>query len=376
MHEAIRIRLRSDVPLGAFLSGGIDSSIVVHHIKELGYPLSTYTIGFKQKTFDETKNAASVAKHFNTLHHSKYIETSILDELESCLDSFDEPFADPSALPTWLLCQYATNKITVALSGDGVDELFAGYSRYRARNLSEYLSPLPKWLKIKLLGYFINNLPESTSYYGKSTIKKLKLLHAFIRKIEESPEDPLAQTFTLTERQRLFDYSLVETYRFNYIEKYNLNKVDPITAMMSTDQLTYLPEDILTKIDRMSMRHGLEVRSPFLDHRVIDFICRLPIEYKLRGNIQKFLLRKCYTDKLPRRVLTGQKHGFSVPIGDWFKSILKHPFQSTVFDHSHLMLNRNEILQLWKEHQTGRKDHSFKLWTIYTFCRWEINQPL
>ncbi len=373
--DAIGIRLRSDVPLGAFLSGGLDSTLIAANIRQQGYPLSTYTIGFEDQSFDESSNAKRVAEALKTNHFMQRINISNADVINRCLDAFNEPFADPSAIPTWYLCKYASRYVTVALSGDGVDELFAGYRRYYARQLAMYFGFCPVWFKNHVIGSCIQALPESSTYYSNSVVKKIKLFYALMRRMDESPGDPLAQTFTHTERQQLFQGTEVNIEDFNYLSKFKLGQVDPVSAMMMADQQTYLPEDILTKVDRMSMQHGLEVRSPFLDYRIIDFIGQLPLRFKIKQGKQKYLLRKCYAGSIPDFVLKRQKHGFAVPLADWFRGPLYEPFEQLVLDSgNNNFLNRTEVMRLWREHLSGRIDHGFKLWSIYVFCRWHYNQ--
>lgn len=376
LDDAIAIRLRSDVPLGAFLSGGLDSTIIAASIRRLGFELSTYTIGFAQGSFDESKQACSVSEQLGTKHHLKMIDIPVNEIVEQCLSSFGEPFADPSAIPTWYLCQYASSEVKVALSGDGVDELFAGYRRYRAMQIVQCIKKMPSWLHEGVIGSIVTRLPETDRYFATSVVKKIKLLYEFFRRHKMSPEDPLAQTFNLEERQRLLSSDLpASEVEFDFVSAYGLDQEDPVTQMLIADQQMYLPEDILTKIDRMSMQHGLEVRSPFLDYRIIEFAARLPLKYKLDKGEQKVLLRKCYDDAIPQEVLKRAKHGFAVPLATWFKGPLREKFQNLIFDLKlDNGLNNKEIIRLWHEHQSGRYDHGFKLWTIFVYSLWWKNQ--
>ncbi len=373
--DAVQIRLRSDVPLGAFLSGGLDSSIIAASIKKQGYELATYTIGFKEASYDESAIAKRVSEDLETQHFMQRVNVSSPETVNQCLDSFAEPFADPSALPFWHLCEHTSRQVTVALSGDGVDELFAGYKRYHARQLMKYYKVIPKIIREKIIMRIIGQFSESTDYYANNLVKKINLFNTLARKIDESPGDPLAQTFTLGDRARLFSDTCVQADSFNFVDELGLNEIDSITKMLFTDQYTYLPEDILTKVDRMSMRHGLEVRSPFLDYRIVEFAGKLPIRYKIRGAQQKYLIKKSFKKIVPEYVLSRQKHGFAVPLGDWFRKGLKQSFEQAVFDgRSSDYLNSHEIKRIWKQHADEKFDHGFKLWSIYTFCRWHNNQ--
>ncbi|OGT33675.1 MAG: asparagine synthase (glutamine-hydrolyzing) [Gammaproteobacteria bacterium RBG_16_51_14] len=375
LDDAVRIRLRSDVPLGAFLSGGLDSSIIVATIRRLGYELSTYSIGFEQGSYDESQQAASISAQLDTRHHLKRVDILVDEAVEHCLKAFGEPFADPSAIPTWYLCKYASTEVTVALSGDGADELFAGYRRYAAMQMLQHYLKLPAWLREGLVGKLVDLLSEPDTYFAASPVKKLKLFYALLRRHDLSPADPLAQTFNYTERQRLLADIIQPPHQFDFISTYDLHGQDRVTQMLMADQHTYLPEDILTKVDRMSMRHGLEVRSPFLDYRVIEFSDKLPLHYKLGNGTQKYPLRKCYADAVPKEVLTRTKHGFSVPLANWFRNSLRDAFQNLVFDMDmNTGLNRTEVMKLWQAHQTGRSDHGFKLWSIFVYSYWWKNR--
>lgn len=352
--ESVKIRLRSDVPLGAFLSGGLDSTIITACIRSLGYELSTYTIGFKQGSFDESRQAASVSTHLGTKHHLKMLDNPLDEVIEQCLSSFGEPFADPSAIPTWYLCHYVGGKVKVALSGDGVDELFAGYRRYKAMEIAQLYLKIPSWLREGVIGRVVDWLPEPDEYFTASSVKKIKLFYALLRRYKLSPGNPLAQIFNLEERQRLLSGYAQDEYQFDFLLKYDLRLEDPVTQMLMVDQQIYLPEDILAKVDRMSMRHGLEVRSPFLDYRIIEFAAKLPLQYKLAQGIQKVLPRKCFADLVPKAVLSQVKHGFAVPLATWFKGALRESFQSLMFDWElDNGLNRKEVMRLWEEHQGG-----------------------
>lgn len=376
LNDAITIRLRSDVPLGAFLSGGLDSTIIAASIRRLGFELSTYTIGFVQGSFDESRKASIVSEQLGTKHHLKMLDIPVGEIVERCLSSFSEPFADPSAIPTWYLCQYASSEVKVALSGDGVDELFAGYRRYMAMQIVQRISKkIPSWLQEVLISPLVACLPDSDKYYAASVVKKAKLFYDLLRRHNISPGDPLAQTFNYEERQRLMSHNLQSEGKFDFVSEYGLQNEDTVTQMLMADQQIYLPEDILTKVDRMSMQHGLEVRSPFLDYRIVEFAARLPLKYKLNNGKQKALIRRCFADAVPKEVLSRAKHGFSVPLATWFKGALRQEFECLVFERDFdIGLNRKEIMNLWQQHQSGRQDNGFKLWSIFVYYLWWKNQ--
>jgi asparagine synthase (glutamine-hydrolysing) len=241
--------------------------------------------------------------------------------------------------------------------------------------IGQLFSKIPFWFYEGVIGRVVDWLPESSAYFAESSIKKLKLFYALLRRYRLSPADPLAQTFNREERSRLLADRFETDQHFDFISKYELQREDPVTQMMLADQLIYLPEDILVKVDRMSMRHGLEVRSPFLDYRIVEFAAKLPLHYKLRGRKQKVLPRVCFADLLPDEVLARPKHGFAVPLASWFQDALRESFQTVVFENCRdAGLHCKEIIRLWREHQNGNRDHGFKLWTIFVYLLWWKNQ--
>ncbi len=372
VRDSVNMRLHADVPLGMFLSGGLDSSLVAYTVRELGHDPQAFTIGFSDSSYDESRNARAVARALALRQQTEVVDLGDVQQLNEILDAFGEPYADPSAIPTWTLCRFARQEVTVALSGDGVDELFGGYRRYYARSLLQRLPMHPRYLKNRLVERLVGLFPESSAYYGNSLTKKLRLFYGLISRLVESPGDPLAQTFSLGERQRLLGDDRVSPSGFELLGKLDIEGLDAVSQMMFADQMTYLPEDILVKVDRMSMQHGLEVRNPFLDHRLAEFAARLPLELKIRGKVQKYLVRHCYRENLPPESVQRAKHGFSVPLGRWFREGLKTPFENQVLDGKAVedMLDRKEVLGMWEQHQRGQADFGFKLWSIYVFCRW------
>lgn len=375
INDAVKIRLRSDVPLGVFLSGGLDSSIILQSMHESGADIESYTIGFKEKSFDESELSRQFADKLRVSHHEKIIDFDPSATVLKVTDRLDEPFADPSSIPTWLLCEFASQSVTVALSGDGADELFGGYQRYRAMGYLQYYQRLPVRMRRWLIEPMVAGLRESSAYYGSNTPKKLKLFLRLARRMELSPNDFLPQVFDMEERRQFLDSDLITIRARNHVKKYGLEGIHPIGQMMLTDIHVYLSEDILTKVDRMSMAHSLEVRSPFLDYRIVEFACALGTNWKLHKGTSKYLLRQAYQVSLPDDVLRRQKHGFDVPMGAWFRDELKDLFQDMVVDApcpSYLM--RSEILKMWDAHQKQRGDYGVKLWTILVYFLWLAKQ--
>lgn len=369
--DATRIRLRADVPLGAFLSGGVDSAIVVSSIKRQSTDLHTYTVGFDDATFDEREAARASAVHFGTRHDEQVFHLDLEKLLPRLASRFGEPFADVSALPTWYLCQEARKTVTVALSGDGGDELFGGYRRYLAgRWVGSYLR-WPKPLR-SLLESLVARLPDSDSYFGKSRLKQLKLFLELARRHAASPQDCLPQTFSLDERLTLLQPDMAPAADNDVISRFGLTKLGQVERMMLADLQAYLSEDILTKVDRVSMDHSLEVRSPLLDYRVVEFACRLPLRDKIRGPTQKWLLKKAFAERLPEHVLRSPKQGFAVPVGRLLRNSMKKTFEDQLFTSSGInsYIKQPEVERLWREHQSGRRDHGLKLWTALSFAYW------
>lgn len=368
--DAVRLRLRSDVPLGAFLSGGLDSSIIVGVMSQQGVKVDSFHVGFDEASYDESEHAQFAANHFGTNHHSVTLPLNNVDVLDAALSHFGEPFADPSFIPTWHLCQHTRKKVTVALSGDGADELFAGYRRYQARRFVDAYLSLPNRLRSSISTRLLRWVPETSEYYGVSIARKLRLFIQYAENVALAPNELLAQTFSGTERGSLLTQRTEIAYR-DRVAEYGLGQLDSISQMILADILVYLPDDILVKVDRMSMAHALEVRNPFLDHRIVEFACRLPLPYKLGWHTQKRLLRIAFNNLVPSTLLNRPKHGFAVPLGAWFRTTLKEPFHDTVLERTATdYVNRDAVVKLWQAHQTGRVDHGFKLWSLLVFHRW------
>lgn len=369
--DATHLRLRADVPLGAFLSGGVDSAIIVASMKPWCADLHTYTIGFDDATFDERDVARASAAHFCTQHHEQVFHLDPEKLLPRLVSRFGEPFADPSALPTWYLCQEARKTLTVALSGDGGDELFGGYRRYLAGRWVDSYLRWPKPLRF-ILETLVARLPDSDSYFGKSRLKQLKLFLDLSRRHAASPQDCLPQTFSLAERLALLQPDIAPTADNNVVAHFGLNKLGQVERMMLADLQAYLSEDILTKVDRVSMDHSLEVRAPLLDYRIVEFACRLPLRDKIRGANQKWLLKKTFAEHLPQHALRNPKQGFAVPVGRLLRNSMKKTFEDRLFISGDIysFIRQNEVKCLWHEHQSGKRDHGLKLWTILTFAYW------
>ncbi len=376
--EAVRLRLISDVPLGAFLSGGIDSSLIVGLMREKDVNhLNTFSIGFKESSFDETPFSYEASRFFKTKHQSSQLDFQIEALLPEIIDHFDQPFGDSSAIAVYKLSEITRRYVTVALSGDGSDELFAGYSRYVGRKLLKYYWLIPRSIRKKWVERVLSVLPEGTAYYSSSLIKQFKLFTDISNRLETDPLDLLPATFTRNELNSLYAPSVIDDLARLKKEQLNtysddLSNLDEVSQMMWVDFHSYLPDDILVKVDRMSMAHGLEVRSPFLDQEVVALAMSMPLNMKLKSLQTKYILKKTFCNLVPPGIIKRKKHGFMLPLGDWFKNRLR-PFTEDVLlrQDRRGLFNVDYIAQLVREHQGGFRDHSQKLWLLLVFSLWE-----
>ncbi|MFM8276074.1 MAG: asparagine synthase (glutamine-hydrolyzing) [Cyanobium sp.] len=374
---AVERRLRSDVPLGAFLSGGIDSSLVCAIAqKMLQTPLRTFAIGFSEADFDETQYAASVAKQLGTEHQRFEVQPDAVGILDALVDHYDEPFSDSSAVPTWYLCELTRKSVTVALSGDGGDELFGGYNRHRlAPALLRRFGPWPPRCRASL-ACLLERLPASRR--GLALDKRRKLaqalrscssLDALYHALTSSWADPLA----------LLQPGWAAAVRSTAPPDAALSPLPSAASaaeqLMLADSLHYLPDDILTKVDRAAMAASLETRAPFLDHRVAAIAWQLPLSLKLGPGRSgsKWALRQLLDRHVPRALLERPKAGFAMPIGPWLRGPLR-AWAADLLDAS--LLQRQGYLQpapiqrLWQDHLSGRHDHTPALWTVLMWQAW------
>jgi asparagine synthase (glutamine-hydrolysing) len=369
--DAVRLRLISDVPLGAFLSGGIDSSLVAALMTQSSRErIKTFSVTFPGTSHDESIWSQQAAAHLGTDHHEYPSRLNVEEIFPLLVRHFGEPFGDSSSLPTWQLCRLTRTEVTVALSGDGGDELFGGYDRYLARRLQIIYDFLPAAFRRKIFEPLLAMIPETTDYYGTSLVKQLKL---FVRAASRMAEHPLAvvpRTFTSREVERLTGLGYEpETDPVIAVAR-QYTQLDPVNNMMLTDIQTYLSEDILTKVDRMSMAHALEVRCPLLDHRVVDLACRMPLRFKLRGRTSKRILREVAAPHVPPEILKRIKYGFQIPLGQWLKGSLNNWARDRLLCFSHDFLNRGFVEEIWRDHQCGKNDHAHKIWLILIFNEW------
>lgn len=373
LKDAVSSRLISEVPLGAFLSGGVDSSAVVGLMSQImDQPVKTFSIGFNEDSFDELKFARLAAKHFRTDHHEFILTPDFVDVVDDLVWHFDEPFADSSALPTYMVSKLAREHVTVVLSGDGGDELFAGYTRYMTDRDRRSSERVPETIRRNLLRPLSEALPHGTR--GKNYLFNISL-DAAGRYIDSISH------FNGPRKRRL--YSSEMTTRMNGTYERGERLYREIAGSISTDDATerllyldsrtYLPSDILTKVDRMSMASSLEARSPLLDHKLIDFVMRIPTKLKLNGSEAKYIFKKAIAGFVPNEILHREKQGFGVPIGDWINSQLKQRIIGDLSDRKTAergYFDQKYVKLLIDEHSRGRRDHSHVVWTLWMLEMW------
>lgn len=374
--EAVRIRLMSEVPLGAFLSGGVDSSSVVAIMSQLmGEPVITSSIGFKDKEFDELDYARLIAERFKTKHHEQVVEPDAAGILDRLVWHYDEPFADSSAIPTYYVSKVAREHVTVTLSGDGGDEIFAGYRRYlldvRENSLREVI-PTP--VRRAVFGPLARVYPKADwaprIFRGKATFESLACSHieGYFRSVSACRPETKAHILHPDVQRGLGGYDTLDIFR-SYYEQAGTS--DPLSRIQYVDVKTYLPDDILAKVDRASMATSLEVRSPLLDHRMIELASRIPSSFKLKGGIGKYIFKKSLESLLPSEVLYRKKMGFAVPLAAWLRQDLKPMAEDLLLaGPSDALLDRRGVEQLWRQHQSGLRDRSTPLWTILMYRLW------
>ena len=378
LRSAVELRLQSEVPLGAFLSGGVDSSIVVGLMRELtDQPVRTFSIGFSVPEYDETRYARLVARRFQTLHEEFRVEPHALEVLPRLMWHYDEPFADASAVPTWYVAQLTRQHVTVALTGDGGDELFAGYPRYLAVWLAGKFDRLPAWLRRLAAGRFWQHLPSSSRQ--KSLLRRWK---RFVEVLGQSPQhryiDWIA-IFNEGRRAELYSDDFLASLPNADPRQFVADALkaggrrDPVTAASLANLVTYLPCDLMTKVDIASMSHGLECRQPFLDYRVVELAAGMPAALKFHHRQGKRILREVFADLLPQPVNRRRKMGFGVPLDHWFRNELKDYAREVLLDPQTLgrgYFRAAAVRRLWDDHQQGRFDHSARLWALLVLELW------
>jgi asparagine synthase (glutamine-hydrolysing) len=370
--DAVRSHLVSDVPLGAFLSGGIDSSLVVGLMAQTsGTRVKTFSIGFDEPAFDELEHARAVATHFGTDHHEMIVKPDAVSILDRLIWHFDEPFADQSAIPTWYVSEMARRHVTVVLSGDGGDELFGGYDRYLPHpRVAAFDRYSPKALR-RVAGLVAAQLPHGMR--GKNFLRHVARDRRgrYIDSIRFFGSDEKPALFS-SDLWRALARTDPEVRLTRHFDRYA--HLPWPSQMMRFDAETYLPEDVLTKVDRMSMAHSIESRVPLLDNEVVTFASALPAWMKIRNGRRKHILKEAAAGLLPRQILDRPKHGFGVPLGTWFTGgDLQELFADTLLSPASLQrgyFDPSFVRRLVDAHLSGSRDHTERLWQLVIFEKW------
>jgi len=375
LQESVKLRMIAEVPLGAFLSGGVDSSAVVALMSGVGNgPVNTCSISFDDPAYDEQAYAKMVAERYHTNHFVEQVASNDFSLIDSLAGIYDEPYADSSAMPTYRVCELARKRVTVALSGDGGDETFGGYRRYRLHMNEERLrSALPLGLRRPLFGTLAALYPKADwaprIFRAKSTFQSLarSSVGAYLHTMSLSDEYLRARMFSPAFRTRLGGYRVNDLFERHAAQ---CGTDDPLALIQYLDLKTYLVGDINTKVDRASMAHSLEVREPLMDHPLVEWMATLPSSLKLRAGEGKYLLKKCMEPHLPADVLYRKKMGFAVPLSSWFRGPLRQKVRDAVCGET---LRQTGIFdpatleQMVDAHQSGRRDYSAPLWSLVMF---------
>ena len=371
LSDAVQCHMISDVPLGAFLSGGVDSSIVVGLMAEASSrPVKTFSIGFDEPQFDELEHARRVADHFGTDHHEFVVRPDGLAILDRLVAHFDEPFADSSAIPTWYVSEIARQHVTVVLSGDGGDELFGGYDRYLPHRRVAQFDRLALPGARAAAGAVWPLLPHGAR--GKNFLRHVSRTDdgRYLDSVAFFQPDEKDSLYTYDVRRRLADWNAEDALSARLTRFASLPRH---SRMMRLDFETYLPEDVLTKVDRMSMAHSIESRVPLLDNEVIDFAATLPSALKIRNGRRKHVLKEAVRKLLPQEILDRRKQGFGVPLGVWFRGGLTDIFSDVLRSSRTRQRGYFEprfVDRLVHEHLSGRRDHTLRLWQLLVFELW------
>jgi asparagine synthase (glutamine-hydrolysing) len=367
--ESVRRQMISDVPVGIFLSGGIDSSLVAAVSSKLAEEkLQTFSIGFEESTFDESSQAKEYAAFLGTNHREiLFKEEEVLNIFEESMAYMDEPFGDPSFLPTFLLSKFASKHVKVALGGDGGDELFGGYPTYLASRFARFYQMLPLAAKESLLPFLVNQLPVKNAY--QSIEWKLK---RFVGRWDEDFLIRHLSWMSATDRKTLHRVLKAPLNPLGGLEDWLKPKFhDPCTSLMALDFISYMPGSVLTKVDRASMANAVEVRPPFLDNDLIDFAFSLPSSEKVNASQTKILVREAAASLLPKNILSRKKRGFAIPLASWIRGAFREPLEKILLDSPvYEYINADSIRKIFQDHLEQKVDGSKTLWTLMILDRW------
>jgi asparagine synthase (glutamine-hydrolysing) len=380
--KAVSSRFVSDVPLGFFLSGGLDSSVVVGAAAQASSSkLKTFSIGFEEESFSELGYARTIAKQFDTDHEEFVVTSDLVGDLESIVRFADEPLADSSMFPTYYLSRQTRQHVTVALSGDGGDEVFGGYDRYIGLGLAEKYQRVPGLIRKGLIGPLAGMIPESTG--KRSNLRRVKRLtypatdsaeQWYMGWMQQFRTESHSSAFTPEFARAVSDNGgWVDHMNEAFLRAGNSGKRSSAKSAQWVDSMTYLPGDLMAKSDRMSMAHGLEVRSPFLDHHLMEFASTIPGNYAYSGKAGKQILKQAYSDLIPSEIVNRKKAGFTVPMSEWINGPLRGLTQDLLTSQGaevHKVVNSEFIQQMIKEHADHRSNHAVRLWNLICLETW------
>ncbi|BCG64823.1 MAG: asparagine synthase (glutamine-hydrolysing) [Methyloprofundus sp.] len=375
VREAVKIRTIADVPLGAFLSGGVDSSAIVAMMAGLSSdPVNTCSISFGDPEFNESKFAAQVAEQYHTSHRVEQVDPEDFSLINQLAGIYDEPYADSSALPTYRVCELAKRQATVVLSGDGGDENLAGYRRYRWHTYEDRMrSIMPDVIRKPLFGFMGNVYPKADwapkIFRAKSTFESIgrDSIEGYLHSVSVNSNAIRASLFSEQLKSDLQGYQAVEVFR-KHLK--NAPSDDAQSLVQYLDIKTYLPGDILTKVDRASMAHSLEVRVPLLDHELVDWIAKLPPDLKLNKKEGKYIFKKGLEPYLPNDILYRPKMGFGVPLASWFRGPLKEQVRTALLGETMAdcrLFDQQYLTKVVSQHQSGLRDYSTTIWSLLMF---------
>jgi asparagine synthase (glutamine-hydrolysing) len=375
LDESVKLRMIAEVPLGAFLSGGVDSSAVVASMAQVSTePVNTCSIGFDDPQFNESAFAQTVADRYQTRHHLEVVKSDDFDLIDTLARLYDEPYADSSAIPTYRVCQLARKRVTVALSGDGGDETFGGYRRYRMHLMEERMrSALPHGVRRPIFGLLGKVYPKADwaprVFRAKTTFEGMarSSVEAYFHSVSILRGPMRDELFSARFKTEIAGYNARQVFEHHAARA---NTDDPLALIQYLDLKTYLVGDINTKVDRASMAHSLEVREPLMDHPLVEWLATLPSSLKVRGQEGKFLLKKAMEPRLSDDILYRPKMGFAVPLARWFRGPLKQRVRDAILGPRLAetgWFNRAYLQHLVDAHQSGARDYSAPLWTLLMF---------
>ncbi len=378
LREATKMRMISEVPLGAFLSGGVDSSCIVALMAQASAePIKTFSIGFEEQDFSELKYARKVAEHLGAEYHEFVVKPDALEILPVLVEHYGEPYADSSAIPTYYVAKETRKYVTVALNGDGGDESFAGYERHTAMRLAETYYCLPELVRKSLIEKIVNAFPAPATKKSRVRDAKRFLQAASLPKVERYFK--WVSAFDRAAKKDLYTEEFTNTVSGNGPEHFlqhwfdRANGAGILDATLLTDQMTYLPNDLLVKVDIASMANSLEARSPFLDHQVVEFAASLPEKIKIRHFETKSLLKRVTAKLVPPEVVYRKKMGFGVPIGNWFRGTMKDFMREILLSEKFSkrgIVKSEAVARYVGEHTSGARDHAQQIWTLLMLELW------